>query len=102
MDIKQINNALTPRQTDNLRRSDSTRSEMAGRGEAVSTGQERVSINSLSAQATSLQEKAMQSEPDNRAKIERLKQAISDGTYEVDTQSVAKKLMQTEALFSTL
>ena len=102
MDIKQINNALTPRQTDSLRRNEGARSDAATQSQEAGASQERVSIDSLSAQTSALQEKAMQADTDNRAKIEQLKQAIADGSYEVDTQAVAKKLMQTEALFSTL
>ncbi len=100
MDIKQLNSILTPRQSDTIRRGDTVRGEGAERGRDISG--DRVSIDTLSTQTVTLKEAAMQAETDNRARIERLKQAIADGTYEVDTQAIAKKLMQTEALFSTL
>jgi len=105
MDIKQINTALqntrqseSPRKADNAVRS--TRDGIQSDTSAAAT--ERVSVTSASLQAQALHEKARDVKVDNREKVEALKQAIAEGRYEVDTQAVAKKLMQTEVLFSTL
>jgi negative regulator of flagellin synthesis FlgM len=105
MDIKQINSALqNTRQNDAARKADEPRAKGAeARGEQAGTnGTEQVSVTDASRRAQALNEKARDVQVDNREKIEALKQAIAEGSYDVDVQAVAKKLLQTEALFSTL
>ena len=105
MDIKQINSALqSTRQGEGPRKAEDGRVRNAEARADRSEGKtaEQVTVTDASRQAQTLNEKARALEVDNREKIEALKQAIAEGRYEVNTQTVAKKLLQTEALFSTL
>ncbi len=105
MDIKQITTVLqNTRQSESPRRADDVRSKSAEARtpQAEAKAAERVSVTDASRQAQALNEKARDVQVDNRKKIEALKQAIEEGRYDVDVQAVAKKLLQTEALFSTL
>ncbi|SIN78177.1 anti-sigma-28 factor, FlgM family [Sulfurivirga caldicuralii] len=105
MDIKHINSALqNTRQNDAARKADEPQAKgaEARSGQAGTNGAEQVSVTDASRQAQALNEKARDVQVDNREKIEALKQAIAEGSYDVDVQAVAKKLLQTEALFSTL
>ncbi len=105
MDIKNINSAIqNTRQSDSPRKAEDTRSKAADvrSGKASTEAAAKVSVTETSRQAQALNEKAQAVQVDNREKIEALKQAIAEGRYDVDVQAVAKKLLQTEALFSTL
>lgn len=103
MDIKNLNSIVAnTRQAETGRKAEKT-GEQAPASSAstqASPAEDKVTINRLSAEAAQA-EKANDT-PEQSEKVQRLKQAIAEGTYEVDTKAVAKKLMQTEALFSTL
>ncbi len=101
MDIKTLNAMQPARQTDTSRKAEKpTEAQTRTMAQTQAMG-EKVSINRLSAEAAAQTEK-VGTMPEQSEKVQRLKQAISEGRYEVDTKAVAKKLMQTEALFSTL
>ena len=107
MDIKQLN-PLTARPHDGSSRKVGDASEK-GRSESRNDSTGRTSsvggdvrIGKGVTQLAALMEQ-VDSEPVRREdKIARLKQAIESGSYQVNSQSVARKLLQTEALFSKL
>ena len=101
MDIKTLNAMQPARQTDTSRKAEKPIEAQTRTMTQTQTMGEKVSINRLSAEAAAQTEK-VGTMPEQSEKVQRLKQAISEGRYEVDTKAVAKKLMQTEALFSTL
>ena len=104
MDIKHIN-ALNGRpQSDTGRKVDERlRSEAAaGDGARVDEARQDVTVGKSVAQLAALLEQVDSMPVTREEKIARIKQAIDDGTYQVDSESVARKLLQTEVLFSKL
>ena len=107
MDIKHLN-PLTARTQDGGPRkvgdaSEKGRSESRDDSTGRTTGTSGdVKIGKGITQLATLMDQ-IDSEPVRREdRIARLKQAIEDGSYQVNSQSVARKLLQTEALFSKL
>jgi len=102
MDIKNLNQNYV-----NNRSNESVKQSETGSGKSASSTSpsdakvaDKVTLTDISSQIKSLEAKAQTANVDNTARIAELKQAIKDGTYQVDAEKVANKLIQTEALFA--
>jgi len=73
-------------------------SNMQSSGTAAST--DKVTLTDVLSQVMDLETQSKSVDVDNSAKVSAIKAAIQDGSYQVDTQTIAEKLIQTEALFS--
>lgn len=98
MDIKSIN-----QNTLNNRVGDAPGNQARGNASASAKNDaaDKVTLTDMSSQVADLEKKAAASEIDNSEKIAELKAAIQEGSYQVDANKVASKLIQTEALFSS-
>ncbi|WP_319381901.1 flagellar biosynthesis anti-sigma factor FlgM [Thiomicrorhabdus sp.] len=67
---------------------------------AVSGGEDKVTLTGGLGQVKELQAKAESMPIDNSQRISELKAAIADGSYQVNADSVASKLMQTENMLA--
>lgn len=96
MDIKSISqNALGSRVND------TPNSSAKSTGSSVSGyTSDKVTLTDMSSQVQELEKKASTSNIDNSERIAQIKAAIADGSYQVDVNKVASKLIQTEVLFS--
>lgn len=100
MDIKNLqNNIVSSRSNEAVKNTGKDVSEKTT-GESTSASLDKVTITQTFSQITSLEQKARNVEIDNSSRIAELKAAIQDGSYKVDAERVAEKLMQTEALFA--
>lgn len=99
MDIKNLTTGVLPsRSNDQVK---APTKEIDGRvNTANSSSTDKVTLTDALSQARELEAKSQDVKVDNSAKIASLKAAINDGSYEVDSQKVAEKLIQTEALFA--
>lgn len=99
MDIKNINQNLV-----NNRLNDSANNSPKGNAASTPSGTpkstDKVTLTDVSSQVSNLEKQAAASSIDNSARIEELREAIKDGTYQVDAEKVANKLIQTEALLA--
>jgi len=99
MDIKNINNNLTlNRPNDSTKPSNTEESKGSAKNNLVNT--DKVTLTQAMTQMSHLERSARDVSTDNSARIAELKLAIQDGSYQVDAESVANKLLQTEALFA--
>jgi negative regulator of flagellin synthesis FlgM len=99
MDIKNINNNLM----NNSRLNDSAKpaeKALASQQEATKAPADKVTLTSLSNQIRDIEKRAQMATTSNDARIAELKQAINDGSYKVDANSVADKLIKTELLLA--
>ncbi|NPA71884.1 MAG: flagellar biosynthesis anti-sigma factor FlgM [Gammaproteobacteria bacterium] len=99
MDIKN----LTPNIASNRATESVKPSGKGGSDSAVTTSSpsaDKVTLTPASAQASQLDKMARSVDVDNSARIAELKAAVAEGSYQVDSERVADKLMQTEALFA--
>ena len=96
MDIKSLNhNVLGNNRLDN--QSNTQRQNSAGANSSVAdTATDKVTLTGVSTQVKELEAKTQSSEVDNSERIAQLKAAIQDGSYQVDADQVASKLMETE------
>lgn len=99
MDIKNINQSLV-----NNRLNDSANnSPKSNTSSATSNGSketDKVTLTDVSSQVSNLEKQAAASTIDNSARIAELRESIKDGTYQVDAEKVANKLIQTEVLLA--
>ena len=94
MDIKNVTNSLVGNRPDNT-----TQAGRGGSQSATQSAQQADSVT-LSASVQDLEQKAQAASVDNKDRINQLKQAIQDGSYQIDADKIASKLIETETLFS--
>ncbi|MDX1795848.1 MAG: flagellar biosynthesis anti-sigma factor FlgM [Hydrogenovibrio sp.] len=98
MDIKSLTaNGLNNRVTDSS--NNANRSQAGSNASASAKSADKVTLSSV-IDVNDLEQKAKTGGVDNSARIEALKQQIKDGTYQVDADKVASKLIETETLLS--
>lgn len=100
MDIKNLNNSLVNARSDNLKNNSNNAVKETSNGSAPKLQADKVTLSSTFSQISELEKRANASAHNNEARIAELKQAIADGTYKVDSQAVAKKLISAEILLS--
>lgn len=100
MDIKNLNNnAVSNRANDSVKPTGKEVSESRS-DQPSSANLDKVTLTQAFSQVNALEQKARSVDVDNSARIAELKSAIQDGSYKVDAERVADKLIQAEALFS--
>ena len=101
-----INNAAqndTARKAEEVRTPQNTKnpSPVQEHSRTVSTvTADKVTLTTTSQQAKALEKKMDEARVDNSEKIKTLKLAIEKGDYKIDTDAIAKKLIQTEFAFA--
>lgn len=95
MDIKSINPNLA-----NNRLNETSNGGQKGSAAATTSSEAKSTDKVTLTSVTDLEQKAQSASVDNSKRIEELKAAIKDGSYQVDAEKVAKKLIQTEVLFA--
>lgn len=61
---------------------------------------DRVTLTDVLSQVRELEQRSKEVSVDNAERIATIKAAIQEGSYQPNAESIAKKLIQTEALFS--
>ena len=100
MDIKNLNSSvLQTRSTESVKNpgKESTANSSSPDTQATT---DKVTLTQGFSQVSNLEQKAQSVDIDNSTRIAELKSAIQDGSYKVDAERIADKLMQTEALFA--
>lgn len=102
MDIKNINTpAVSSRSNDSAKPANG---EMATQNSTATNEPEnridKVTLTDAQSQLRALEQKAMNVNAENNDRIAQLREAINNGSYKVDADQVADKLMQTEAMFA--
>lgn len=100
MDIKNINQSLVSSRLNESNTSSPNKSAGAQNAPSLNVSADKVTLTQTSTQVMNLEKKAAASEVDNSAKIEALKEAIKDGSYQVNAEKVASKLIETEVLMA--
>lgn len=100
MDIKNLqNNVANARANDALKAQEKLNTKSEGSSETAKPQGDRVTLTNMSSQIRELERRASMSSIDNQARIAELKQAINNGSYQVDAEKIADKLIKTELLF---
>ncbi len=99
MDIKNLNvtGGRAPEQVKVQERTDNTKNSASD-----SAATDKVTLTGASTQILDLEQKTANLNIDNSERIASLKAAIADGSYQVNEQNIAEKLMQTENLLANI
>lgn len=103
MDIKNLNtNVTSGRAPEQLK----TQEKMGGANDSTAKTTDgvadRVTLTGMLTQVRDLEQKADKVDIDNSDRIASLKASIADGSYQVNAQKVAEKLIQSDTLLSSL
>jgi len=99
MDIKNVNNnVVTNRSNESVK--PSSKDTTGANSNDAPVQADKVTLTQAISQVSNLEQTARSVNTDNSARIAEIKSAIQDGSYKVDAEKVADKLMQTEALFA--
>lgn len=99
MDIKNVNNIVAlNRSNDSFK--PSNKEESDARASHVQVNTDKVTLTQAMTQMNNLEQTARSVSTDNSSRIAELKLAVQEGSYQVDAEKVANKLLQTEALFA--
>lgn len=96
MDIKNLNSGYQHNRINQEQSRGAEKSESRGQAQQAD---DRVTISSGTNQLMELEAKAMAAKPDNSARIAELREQIANGTYQVNSQRVAEKIIATEVLY---
>lgn len=104
MDIKQVNNSVFNGRTNDtaLKNGKDVNSDGASSSKNIDGSADRVTLTQNFSQITELEQKAKSAPADNAERIAAIKAAIADGSYQVNSQRVAEKLLQSEQFLSQL
>lgn len=101
MDIKNLQTGVTSsRSTESLRANERAVSEQ--KGQASSAPTDRVTLTDTLGQVRELEQKTEAVNIDNSERLASLKAAIQDGSYQVNAQNVADKLLQSENFLANI
>lgn len=101
MDIKSLNPSLVnSRANDAVRNQEKPAGGLNNQGSGSAKSTDKVTLTNMSSQAKELEAKAADSKIDQSARIEAIKAAIKDGSYQINAQNIASKLIQTESMFA--
>lgn len=105
MDIKSLNPSLVNnRLNDSAPRGQAEKPNAGAGANNAATGTpksaDKVTLTSISSQVKDLETKAADSKIDQTERLESIKAAIKDGSYHINTQNIAAKLIQTESLLA--
>lgn len=101
MDIKNVQSTLlNSRLNDTTRFAEKNNTQQATSESNNKPQADRVTLTSTSSQIRELEKRASNSNTDNESRIAELKRAIGDGSYKVNANSVAEKLLKMEQLFA--
>lgn len=102
MDINGLNsnqaNANKTRSGDKVSASRDSRVNSSPSSE-ISSSADKVSISAEGKKLSQLSSQLGSDTPINREKVDALRSAVSDGTYKIDPQSLAKKMLNDDSLF---
>ncbi|WP_044409764.1 flagellar biosynthesis anti-sigma factor FlgM [Thiomicrospira microaerophila] len=99
MDIKNLNSNLVnnTRLNENSRAVEKT---TANAENTVKAPTDKVTLTPLSSQIRDIEKRAHTADTSNEARIAELKKSINDGSYKINADSIADKLIRTELLLA--
>lgn len=101
MDIKSLNPSLVNnRLNDAGRNPEKPNAGLNNSSAGTAKSSDKVTLTTISSQVKDLEAKAADSKIDQTARLESIKAAIKDGSYQINTQNIAAKLIQTESLLA--
>lgn len=100
MDIKNLTNSVGAGRANDPVKAQERNAGQANPSAKPAGNDDRVTLTDVLSQARDLEVKSQDVKVDNSERVAALKAAIQDGTYQVNAQRVAEKLVQTEVLFS--
>ena len=100
MDIKNYTNSVLPGRSNDSVKTLSKDVEGGTKPTASNKPVDKVTLTDVLSQVRELETKSQDVNVDNSARIAEIKAAIQEGSYQVDSQRIAEKLIQTEALFA--
>ena len=102
MDIKNLNsNVLSGRAPEQVRTQERAGSGATGQS-ADNVSTDKVTLTGTLTQVRELEQKAESVNIDNSERVASLKAAIADGSYQVNAQNIAEKLMQSESFLANI
>jgi negative regulator of flagellin synthesis FlgM len=101
MDIKNVQSTLlNSRLNDTSRYAEKNTAQQTTSESQNKPQADRVTLTSTSSQIRELEKRASNATPGNEARIAELKRSISEGSYNVNANSVAEKLLNMEKMFA--
>ncbi len=95
MDVKSISSSII---NSNTAKTQERQGDVVAKASPnTSTGSaDKVTLTDMSSQVKNLEAKAVASNIDNSSRIESIQTAIKEGSYEINAENIANKLIQTE------
>ena len=100
MDIKNLTNSVIAGRSNDSAKVPSKDIESGTNSTSSNNSADKVTLTNVLSQVRELETKSLDINVDNSSRIAAIKAAIEEGSYQVDPQRIADKLIQTEALFA--
>ena len=98
MDIKSLNTQLIAGYRPRMERTEDTTAKTAKDGDARPGGEgDTIRLSEEAKLRTTARSAAMQADDMRRERVDALKAQVADGTYRIDNENIAAKLLQEEA-----
>lgn len=100
MDIKNLTTNVAANRANDAVKPQLKGMEEGNKQTSSTANTDKVTLTDVLSQVMDLETQSKDVNIDNSAKVSAIKAAVQDGSYQVDTQKIAEKLIQTEALFA--